>query len=115
MWFAPAIPVGLGPHKLGGLPGLILEARSKDGFVVFDFRSYETLATKSVALQKPSKGKEMTWEELKKLTICSLLEAEAMSSEDSQTTLNAVPTNWDIEYNKYPFIADYKRERLSKK
>ena len=37
VWFSPDIPVPFGPHRLGGLPGLILEARSKDGYVNFEF------------------------------------------------------------------------------
>ena len=37
VWFTSDIPVPFGPHKLGGLPGLILEARSRDGYVIYDF------------------------------------------------------------------------------
>lgn len=41
VWYAPDIPVPSGPFKLGGLPGLILEARSTDGKVRFLFHSLE--------------------------------------------------------------------------
>ena len=41
VWFAPEIPIPSGPFKLGGLPGLILEAKSKDGLVQFLFHSLE--------------------------------------------------------------------------
>jgi len=41
VWFAPEIPIPSGPFKLGGLPGLILEATSKDGLVQFFFHSLE--------------------------------------------------------------------------
>ncbi len=40
-WFAPDIPIPSGPYKLGGLPGLILEAQSIDGFVKFLFVKLE--------------------------------------------------------------------------
>ncbi|TAE11576.1 MAG: GLPGLI family protein [Bacteroidetes bacterium] len=33
VFYAPEIPVSDGPWKLGGLPGLILEAKTTDGFV----------------------------------------------------------------------------------
>ena len=36
-WFTPDIPLDHGPHKLHGLPGLILEATSVDGIVSFTF------------------------------------------------------------------------------
>ncbi len=38
VWYAPDIPVPSGPFKLGGLPGLILEAKSTDGKVQFLFK-----------------------------------------------------------------------------
>ncbi|HNL38731.1 MAG TPA: GLPGLI family protein [Saprospiraceae bacterium] len=41
VWFAPDIPIPSGPYKLGGLPGLILEAQSIDGFVKFLFVKLE--------------------------------------------------------------------------
>lgn len=39
VWFAPGIPLPGGPWKLGGLPGLILEAYDDDRLVVFLFQS----------------------------------------------------------------------------
>ncbi|MEQ1744566.1 MAG: GLPGLI family protein [Saprospiraceae bacterium] len=40
-WYAPDIPVPSGPFKLGGLPGLILEAQTTDDRVRFLFHSLE--------------------------------------------------------------------------
>jgi GLPGLI family protein len=38
-WFAPEIPIGVGPWKLHGLPGLILNAKSIDNEVEFRFEA----------------------------------------------------------------------------
>ncbi|WCM43537.1 GLPGLI family protein (plasmid) [Flavobacterium sp. CBA20B-1] len=35
VWYAPSIPYPYGPWKLHGLPGLILEAKTKDGYFTF--------------------------------------------------------------------------------
>ncbi|MCS7077950.1 MAG: GLPGLI family protein [Bacteroidia bacterium] len=36
VWYTPAIPASVGPWKLQGLPGAILEAKSEDGEVSFE-------------------------------------------------------------------------------
>lgn len=36
VWFTPAIPVRMGPWKLGGLPGLILKAQDADSLYTFE-------------------------------------------------------------------------------
>ncbi len=55
-WFAPSIPVSTGPWKLYGLPGLIIEAESKDGQVKFILESLanetNTLITIPVSTNK---------------------------------------------------------------
>ena len=39
VWYTSAIPVSVGPWKLQGLPGAILEAKSEDGEVAFEVES----------------------------------------------------------------------------
>ena len=46
-WYALDIPVSLGPYKMYGLPGLILELSTDDGFYIF----------KAVQIEIPYKGK----------------------------------------------------------
>jgi GLPGLI family protein len=53
-WFAPDIPISSGPFKLGGLPGLILEATSTDGKVKFTFVQLETGENVSGEIKSPS-------------------------------------------------------------
>lgn len=43
VWFAPSIPVRGGPWKLGGLPGLILQAADQTQEVVFTFVGLQRL------------------------------------------------------------------------
>lgn len=59
-WFAPTIPVALGPQGYGGLPGMILEVDFDGG------RSVITAA--EVKLQKPAEGSIKVPEKGKKVT-----------------------------------------------
>jgi GLPGLI family protein len=59
-WFAPTIPVALGPQGYGGLPGMILEV---------DFDGGRSVITASeVKLQKPAEGSIKVPEKGKKVT-----------------------------------------------
>ena len=69
-WFAPDIPISSGPHKLAGLPGLILEAYTTDRKVQFLFNGLELSANVPGTIKMPS-GIDvgMTHEELNWATI----------------------------------------------
>lgn len=57
-WYCLDIPIPSGPFKLGGLPGLILEAASTDGKVKFLFGSLEISGTLTDTIRMPS-GKDI--------------------------------------------------------
>ena len=56
-WYTLDIPLPSGPFKLGGLPGLILEARTLDGSAEFSFVSIEISNTIQEKI-KPPYGKD---------------------------------------------------------
>lgn len=53
-WFTYDIPIPSGPYKLGGLPGLILEAQTLDGKVQFLFDGIDLSGSPSRLIQPPS-------------------------------------------------------------
>jgi GLPGLI family protein len=66
-WFAPQIPVGIGPGEFADLPGLILEISMANGdrTMVADRVDLKALGEK--AIEKPKKGKSVTREEFTKI------------------------------------------------
>lgn len=66
-WFTPQIPVSTGPSIHAGLPGLILDFSLNDGQRTMVASNIELKALPKDALVKPSKGKEVTAEEFKKI------------------------------------------------
>ena len=111
VWFTPDIPIALGPYKLGGLPGLILEAKSTDDKVAYEFNTYESKIEETVTLAKPTDGQEVTWDKFKEFVINKLIRAEALSTSEYTITNNDPSPNWEIEKNKFTIISEYKKER----
>ncbi len=55
VWFAPEIPISLGPWKLVGLPGLIFEATDKTGQIKFKLATLQVLSDKNIIMNTTSK------------------------------------------------------------
>lgn len=56
VWFAPELNSPFGPIGLGGLPGLIIEAKNKLSTITLNSISYNA----KESIKKPKKGKLMT-------------------------------------------------------
>ena len=100
VWFTPDIPVPFGPYKLCGLPGLILEAKSRDGKVSWEFVGYESVSTEPVKLKPPVNGKLFTWEEYVQAMINFKLQRESKSNEQFTITICDSPPGSTIEVGK---------------
>ncbi|HND87145.1 MAG TPA: GLPGLI family protein [Saprospiraceae bacterium] len=66
-WFAPAIPVSVGPGSFGHLPGLILELEMDKGQRSIRADKVELKAVADSEIAKPTKGKSVTEAEFKKI------------------------------------------------
>ncbi len=64
-WFTYLIPNSAGPWKLGGLPGLILEASDQKGEVKFQFTSLQIPNQDKVNYEVPKGATFKNWEEHK--------------------------------------------------
>jgi GLPGLI family protein len=64
-WFSSQLPYSNGPWKLGGLPGLILEAYDTKKEVVFNFTSFENAEGEPIAIAIPSDAVKTSPKEFK--------------------------------------------------
>jgi GLPGLI family protein len=112
VWFTPEIPVGLGPYKLSGLPGMILEAASRDGKVKYSFMSYRSPCEREI--KRPVEGREMTWSEFERHVIDRLLKSESLARPGVIVTNDDPPADYEIERGKFTIISAYKRQRAGK-
>jgi len=65
-WFAPEIPVSLGPSVFGGLPGLIL-AVERNGETAYVATSVDLTPAAEQSISKPNKGSKVSREEFASL------------------------------------------------
>ncbi len=63
-WFAPQIPVSIGPEGWSGLPGLIVRVEERGGMSITELSSIEDWS-EEMSIDEPTKGKEMTREEFR--------------------------------------------------
>ena len=62
-WFCSQLPYSNGPWKLGGLPGLIIEAYDTKKEVVFNFVSFENVTGAQMPIQIPRNATKATVKE----------------------------------------------------
>lgn len=63
VWFTKDIPISAGPWKLAGLPGIILEAETRDGLYKFTFVSLTKSTSIPENLNHPIKGTAITYDD----------------------------------------------------
>ncbi|MCW4469263.1 GLPGLI family protein [Flavobacterium sp. MFBS3-15] len=61
-WYAPSIPIDLGPLRYAGLPGLILEL--SEGYCSWVVERIDLSPKKKIKVARPKSGEAMTQEEL---------------------------------------------------
>ena len=83
-WFSPDIPVNNGPWKLGGLPGLILEAYDVGKHYYFSIVGIESVTQEPIIFSRGSTGK-VKFRDVSRL---ELLKAK-MSQLTNRTSINA--------------------------
>ena len=82
-WFCDKLPYNSGPWKLGGLPGLILEAYDSKREIVFEFDSFGDQAENSNYIKIPKSALSTTPQKFKKY-----FDALKRNSEAGNTTGN---------------------------
>ncbi len=66
-WFSSALPYSDGPWKLGGLPGLIVEASDDKKEIVFEFAGFEDISYRKVPIALPLNVIRASAKEVKQL------------------------------------------------
>ncbi|MEP7109216.1 MAG: GLPGLI family protein [Ferruginibacter sp.] len=101
-WFTYDIPFKLGPWKLQGLPGLILEASDSENEVQFKFESIEIPSKEVISFQPPTQGKRVNFSEFKELWIS---ETEKLYKFIQSTAEKGAAV--DLKLNYYPIEKSY--------
>ncbi len=101
-WFTPDIPAQYGPYRLRGLPGLILEAKSEDGKIDWQFVGFESNTTDSVKLLPSNDGELLEGlDELVQLMLNYKLKKESQSTSNVKVSIGRKPVDAYIEKEKF--------------
>lgn len=76
-WFAPEIPVSVGPGPFGGLPGAILVLTIDEGKTTFTATEIQMGAVEEGSIEEPDDGREVTQEEFDEIVEEKRKEMEA--------------------------------------
>lgn len=66
-WFCPDLPFQGGPWKLNGLPGLIVQAEDTKKEVIFQFKGFEDVSSRSFTVALPEGAVRATRKEFERL------------------------------------------------
>ena len=66
-WFCPELPFQSGPWKLNGLPGLIVQAEDAKKEVIFQFKGFEDVSSRSLIVALPDGAVKATRKEFERL------------------------------------------------
>ena len=111
VWFSPQIPAKVGPYKLWGLPGAILEAKSQDGKISYEFQSYSPQLPVTYQLEKPANGEKLTLTQLGKAKVNLKYKKESQSNDLFTITISDARPNTYVELDRYNFIEQYEANR----
>jgi GLPGLI family protein len=113
VWFSPDIPFPYGPYRLGGLPGLIIKAKSDDGIVSFSLTGFGKLEKEERPANLFNLGEAVpiTIEKFRQYVIKDLLRVEAKSTTDLTMTNRDPHENYTIEKGRWTILSEYKIKR----
>lgn len=113
VWYNPDIPFPYGPHRFGGLPGLIVKVKSTDGYVDFQMTDFAPLAEED----RPEKlfhveGEQLTLAEFEEAVIKLYLKVEStVTGGGPHPMAGGWPTNWTVEKKLFTIIERFRKER----
>ncbi len=100
-WFTRAIPVPLGPWKLMGLPGLVIEAHDASGEVAFAAKNvrYGQGVAVQPAPPPPHSARQLTFEEARTFELEAVRRLQRMANAMSDRNAQKEPPEWQVNWN----------------